>query len=168
MGRQIGFFAIKNDIEAIVRYINSLGGIIIQKDGNELDKNVANDFSTLHSQLYLKTVDSKIKYNYYKDGSGVYIDCFNSEVVEFSPSFFQKAFSETGYDMQIGRFYMQTDTYNHCLNVKTLYNKIVNYIKKNYVISENKDAYMGKDAFALYKEGKLIPKSINYIFSFKQ
>ena len=176
MGRQICFFASKSDLIDFFSFLSANNGVVINENGTELKKDELENIQDREfikgrydfPDMYVKHKDSSILFNHYTKllPHRICLDSFKSEVIQFSvPQHFPKM-SESEYDIQIGRFHVETETYSNCQKIKELYNQIVKYIKKNYMISENKLAYIGREAYKWYKEGKLIPKSLCYTFSF--
>ena len=157
MGRQIRFYASKKDLVKIIDYIKTMGGIIVEKSGNEIDDNVINEMTESVLGLYVKTLDSQIGFCNYSDGSGAFLVSAESETVEFLPPFPCTYDPELKNAFHYGRFYVETDKYNNSKICKMLYDNVVKFIKKNYLISDDKDAYIGDAAYELYKNGKYIP-----------
>ena len=158
MGRQIGFYASQKDMSEMIDYLYANGGIMINENGTELSKDELDNIQDREyikkkyrfPDMFVKCKDSNIIFNYYPKIDRKSLDMFKSEVIDFSPS--KRSDDDTYYAQ--GRFHIETATYNNCPNIQNLYNIIVKYIKKNFIISNTKDCYMGKDAFELYKQGK--------------
>lgn len=157
MGRQIRYYATKKDLVEIIDFIKSIGGIIVEKNGNEIDDNVKNKMTEKVLGLYIKTLDSQIGFCNYSDGSGAFLVSAESETVEFMPPFPCTYDPELKNAFHYGRFYVETDKYYNSEICKMLYDRIVKYIKKNYLISDDKDAYIADEAYELYENGKYVP-----------
>lgn len=157
MGRQILFYATSKDIAEMINYIKSFGWIIIKKNGDEINADFVYDLSLSNSSLFIKTISSKIELINYSDGSGVYLDKVNSEIVEFMLPFRYFFDSQSKNNFHYGRFYIETDKYKNSPICKMLYDSNVKYVKNNFFISDNHFAYIGKDAYHLYKKGKYVP-----------
>lgn len=164
MGRQIGFHIDQEDANELIDFIYSKGGIIINENGQEADEDdLLHIMDRKHfdgkyefTNWSIKLQNSNLILNYYKNSDTVRLDQINSEVIEFS-------LPDIRYEeiplYDVGRIWC--DTYHEKEHQKellnNLYNKINYYIRKNYKLSINKFSYIGKHAYKMYMEGKLIP-----------
>lgn len=170
MGRQIRFHIDQEDANELIDFIYSKGGIIINENGQEADEDDLlhimdrKHFEGKYKFAYwcIKFPNSNLILNYYKNADAVRLDKFNSEVIEFSLPYIR--YEEIPlYD--VGRIWCDRSGYEngsfyvkeHEKELMGLYNKINYYIRKNYKLSINKFSYIGKHAYKMYMEGKLIP-----------
>lgn len=163
VGQQVCFFAIQKDMDELFNYIYSKGGIVINEDGNELneydlahimDKDYLDNRFRFYG-LYIKISTSKIIYDYYPSIDRTCLCDSKSDVLQLSIPQHMKDMDK--YEFQYGRVYLfGIDNGNTAKTVK-LYDSIKYYIRKNYIIGENKWTYIGKNAYEQYKLGKYIP-----------
>lgn len=170
MGRQIRFYTAPKDMSEMLDYLYANGGIMINENGTELSEDEIDniqDYDYINRKyrfpdLFVKCKESFLLFNYYSKIDRKRLDMFKSEVIDFSTS--RKLNDSFEYGQ--GRFHIETDTYKNHPKIKLLYDVMVKYIKKNFIISDDKNCYIGKEAFELYKQGKYI--AFNYSFTEKK
>jgi hypothetical protein len=158
MGRQIRFFMIGNDEKKFFEVIEAFGDLIVDKKGKSLEISKLKEIllqeeekkvlSTLN-KFFITFNESKL----IKDENG-FIEPFESDVIDFS-----RCSIEGGNMVWQGRIWAEFNYYdNNGVLVKKekwfeqKFNMYRSWIKKNFRISVDKFAYIGEEAYKLYKE----------------
>jgi hypothetical protein len=154
MGRQIRFFMLNSDEEKFLEYVKESGAQIFDKKSNpiEIDKFgriIEDKDQPSITQLFITSPESKIR----KDENG-FIDQILSDVIVFRRcSLTEKKMVWEGRIWAEFKYYDDRDELIKKEKwFEQKFNKYRSWIKKNFRISIDKFAYIGEEAYNLYKE----------------
>jgi len=147
MGKQIRFFMVQQDEEKFLKVIKEFGDTIV--DNMLQPFSLCDITSSTKEILNIISPESSI----IKSKRGC-IDSLFSDTIEFSRSYLKNQ-----NELYYGRLWTELKYYNENREIVTkskvlndrysFYNK---WIKKNFKISDDKDFYIGEEAYKLYKE----------------
>lgn len=164
MSKQINFILDQKDFDAIVKYIKTKEFILLDQFGVAVNDNLINtvidrlwyDKNYSGENFYIADRESVLDYVVIKDKKR--IEGNRSDVVEFS----LRPNSEKANTFPAGRFYYVTeywDSESESWITKEwdqtkVYNKLRYYIRKHYIIANNKFDYMGPNCYVKYLNGE--------------
>ena len=153
MGRQLRFFTAKEDEMAFFEYITDKGYIILEKKGklfSALEVNNSEEY-----KFYITFNDARII------NMGNYIDEAKSDVVEFMRCIFRNK-NVIDYGRIWAELKPQYSGDNEIVKsekLSVLYNCMAKYIKNNMKLSKCKAFYIADNAYAGYKEKRIVMSS---------
>jgi len=173
MGKQTRFYASANDVSQLVKEVRGWGGIFICEDGYELNDYEISMISDeeycssrfRYANFYIKLNSSRIDFVYYLEIDRRCINLSLSEVIEFSTC---ARAPRNSVCYEHGRiWYEPMNTIDRGMRkgestaIDRLYIQIDIYIKRNYILSEDRFAYIGQDAMEKYHMGVFLPCSLH-------
>ncbi len=154
MGKQIRFFMLNSDEEKFLEYVKESGAQISDKKSNpiEIDKFgriIEDKDQPSITQLFITSPESKI----IKDENG-FIDQILSDVIVFRRCSLTE--EKMVWEGRIWAEFKYYDDRDELIKkekwFEQKFNKYRSWIKKNFRISIDKFAYIGEEAYKLYKE----------------
>ena len=163
MGRQIRFFISNDELIQLCEIAISKGGFLVNSRNESLSLIATPQFFIVveNSKLFYWENGKTIPYRV-----GQVIDRISSDVLVLS-SCRKVEYPNTdpnGYEH--GRVWYETSFFDDDGNLikknkelDSIFNELNRYIRKNYIISTDKQWYMGPNTYEKYLEGKYIPYS---------
>ena len=175
MGKQICFFATRNDYFTIFDFLLKNRWVLIDESGNSIPFERAKQMVTDHYNgeqrlfnLYITKYGLNIVKKVYPNIT--FVDSLFSDVIEITvcspppPNIEGLVILPNQYEH--GRLWYEKRYYDEngnaiakCDDLDKMYNSLTLMIKSQAIISTDKFAYILPDAYKLYKEGRFIPCS---------